>query len=264
MAYNSTKPKKYLGQNFLRDESALEKTIKAAEINKSDTVVEIGPGRGVLTKRLAREAGRVIAVEKDKDLIPNLKKELAEFNNVEIFKEDILKFLATFKTGDYKIVANIPYYLTARLLRLALERDNPPRRMTLMVQKEVAQRICAKPPKMTLLAASIQYFGRPKIVSIVKKGAFWPQPQVDSAIINIEDIKKKPVDERRIFFMAARAGFAHPRKFALNNLAQGLKIKKNEAKKVLLREKINPRARAQDIKTALWEKIAYDLKKFIV
>ena len=212
------KPNKLLGQNFLRDKNVLNKIIAAANLTKDDLALEVGPGLGVLTRALARQAGRVVAVEKDKALVKILKEKFRAIPNVKIVEGDVLKINipnilrchskfreesrgceATRATeqsdssptvqndnrSDYKIVANIPYYLTSRLIRLFLESANPPLLMVLMLQKEVAERICAQPPQMSLLAVSVQFYADAKIIASVSKKSFWPQPKVDSAIIRI-------------------------------------------------------------------------------
>jgi len=192
--------KKSLGQNFLINKGVLDKVVNSAELDKNDIVLEIGPGKGILTNKLAEKAGRVIAIEKDHRLIESLKEmfltksvygepvESAIAENVEIVEGDILKFDISrfkFKDSGYKIVANIPYYITSNLLRTIFEKWPTPKLIVVMVQKEVAQRIMAKPPHMNLLALSIQFYAEPKIISYVSKGSFRPQPKVDSAIVKL-------------------------------------------------------------------------------
>jgi len=189
------KPNKLLGQNFLIDRTVLEKIIGAADLSKKDTVLEVGPGLGILTEELAKHAGGVIAVEKDKGLASFLQKRFGRVKNIDILQGDAMKFNSPqpplkLRGGEgelyhYKLVANIPYYLTSHLIRKFLEAENPPAQIVLMVQKEVAQRICAKPPEMSLLAVSVQFYAEPKIISFVSKKSFWPRPKVDSAIIKI-------------------------------------------------------------------------------
>ncbi|MFN3302081.1 MAG: 16S rRNA (adenine(1518)-N(6)/adenine(1519)-N(6))-dimethyltransferase RsmA, partial [Patescibacteria group bacterium] len=168
--------------------------IKSANLSKDDVVLEIGPGTGILTLELAKRAKKVIAVEKDEKMIEILKDVLKNsgIQNVQIIKGDILKLLTSHfqLPTSFKVVGNIPYYLTSRLLRNLLELKKKPKLIVLMVQKEVAQRICAKPPKMNLLAVSVQFYGKPEIVSYVSKKSFWPRPKVDSAIIKISEIKR--------------------------------------------------------------------------
>jgi len=166
-----THPSKRLGQNFLINGAILKKVIKAADLHPQDTVLEIGPGIGVLTQGLARTAKKVIAIEKDPKMIDVLKDTTKDFQNVEIIKEDILKMSPEsykLKAKSYKVVANLPFYLTAPVIRQFLETKNPPQEMNLVVQKEVAQRICAKPPDMSILAVSIQFYAKTEIISFAR------------------------------------------------------------------------------------------------
>ncbi|MDP3882777.1 MAG: 16S rRNA (adenine(1518)-N(6)/adenine(1519)-N(6))-dimethyltransferase RsmA, partial [Candidatus Staskawiczbacteria bacterium] len=216
---HNSKPNKLLGQNFLIDKNVLSKIVVASGLKKSDTVIEVGPGIGTLTKELAQNAGKVIAIEKDRNMFPILKETLSDYKNIEIVQGDILKiqvseFIRNSKSEiqNYKVVANIPYYLTSPLIRKLLESGTQPSEIILMIQKEVAQRICAKPPNMSLLAVSVQFYAEPKIMSYVSKNCFWPAPKVDSAIIKI--IPKTPgVDGEtpgvgaELFFKIAKAGF---------------------------------------------------------
>lgn len=179
------KQKKYLGQHFLKNKTILEEMARAAEISKKDIVLEVGPGLGSLTEILAERAGKVIAIEKDRELIPILREKFKKIKNMEIIEGDILK-IKNLKLENYKIVANIPYYITSRFLRLFLSQTRfGPKLMVLMVQKEVAERICAKPNKMNLLALSVQSYAKAEIIRYVSKNFFSPPPKVDSAIIKI-------------------------------------------------------------------------------
>jgi 16S rRNA (adenine1518-N6/adenine1519-N6)-dimethyltransferase len=250
-------PIKRLGQNFLIDKNVLKKIVEAAELSINDVVLEVGPGIGNLTIELAKKIKKVIAVEKDKRMVEILKERLKEerIENVEIINEDILKFLPSFKVrGSYKVVANIPYYLTSRLIRNLLEMERKPKLIVLMVQKEVAQRICAKPPKMNLLAVSVQFYAKPKIVSFVSKNCFWPRPKVDSAIIKIEP-KKEDLTDKDLFFKIVKAGFSQPRKQLINNLSKKLKEKKEIIKKFLSEAKILPIKRAEALSIEDWKKL---------
>lgn len=223
-----TRASKRLGQNFLIDKNILRKIIESADIKPTYTIIEVGPGIGTLTQALAEKSGRVIAVEKDEKMIKILKETLKDYKNVEIIHGDILK-TTKLQISNYKVVANIPYYLTSPLIRKFLERPNgypeSPESMVLMLQKEVAQRICAKPPNMSILAVSAQFYANAKIISYVSKNCFLPAPKVDSAVIKIIPHNKynMPAD---LFFKIVKAGFSHPRKQLLNNLAAGLKLDK--------------------------------------
>ena len=182
------RPSRRFGQNFLTDKGAVGKIIEAAELKKEDTVLEIGPGTGTLTQELAKRVKRVLAVEKDREMTKVLKETLKAFKNVEIFQGNILNFKNWgLKIKDsYKVVANLPFYITSPVIRHFLEAvEMKPQRMVLVVQKEVGQRICARPPKMSILAVSVQIYAEAKIISYVTKRNFWPQPKVDAAIISI-------------------------------------------------------------------------------
>ena len=217
--------KKSLGQHFLRSESALRKIVEAGHLSSTDTVLEIGPGEGVLTELLLKQAGKVIAIEKDDRLIPLLqqkfKSEIAE-GALELIHADILNYeLGIMNYGNsYKVVANIPYYITGAIIRKFLESDRQPAAMVLLIQKEVAKRIVAKDGKESLLSISVKAYGTPSYIETVKAGAFSPPPKVDSAIIAIENISKKfftGIHEEQ-FFTFLKKGFAHPRKLLSSNL----------------------------------------------
>ena len=255
-------PSKRLGQNFLVDERIFKKIIEAASLSKSDVVLEVGPGIGNLTLELAKRVKKVIAIEKDQRMIEILKENLEKFKNIEIVKGDILKLDPKPHTLKfYKIVANIPYYLTSPLIRKFLEEKYPPKEMILMVQKEVAQRICAKPPDMSLLAVSVQFYAKPEIISFVSKKSFWPSPKVDSAIIRI--IPKEMLwrsDLRNLFFKVVKAGFSHPRKQLINNLSKELKMDKEKVKIWLLKNDIQPNQRAETLTVENWINLTKSFK----
>jgi len=264
------KPNKLLGQNFLIDKKTLDKIVAAAELNKEDTVLEVGPGLGILTEELAKHAGRVMAVEKDKKMAKIVKSVLdnKKIENVEIVEGDILKigdlkfypeYCRGAKIGNYKVVANIPYYLTARLIRKFLEAANPPSEMILMIQKEVAQRICAKPPKMSLLAVAVQFYAQPKIISFISKKCFWPSPKVDSAIVRLTPHSIYQNIEASKFFRIVRAGFAHPRKQLINNLSTVLRIDRSEIEIVLKKIGLRPKQRAETLEIKDWVKLTQQL-----
>ena len=169
---NKIKPIKHLGQNFLIDKNTVRKVIKTADLKPEDIILEIGPGLGALTQELAKKAKKIIAVEKDARMCQALKEQLKDFDNIEIINQDILKFEIIklfknlkFKIKNYKIVANLPFYITAPVIRKFLESENPPQEMVLIIQKEVAQRISAQPPKMSILAVSVQFYAEAKIIS---------------------------------------------------------------------------------------------------
>jgi len=226
------RPLKSLGQNFLVNERVFDRIIRAAELSSNDIILEIGPGIGNLTLRLGERVKKVIAIEKDKKMYEVLKKMLENQNvkNIKVIEQDALKLdFSQYIQKPYKLVANLPYYITSPVIRKFLELKKPPESMVLMVQKEVAQRICAKPPKMSLLAVSVQFYAKPKIISYVSKKSFWPRPKVDSAIIKIIPFKlswsKKDIEK---FFEIVKAGFSHPRKQLINNLSKGLNLEKQK------------------------------------
>jgi len=259
-------PSRGFGQNFLVSRGILKKIIEFSDISKKDVVLEIGPGTGNLTLELAKNAKIVIAIEKDPRIIPALKKVLKGVKNVEIIQGDILKIIPRqeqywWGVKNYKVVANIPYYLTSPLIRRFLETENRPSEMILMVQKEVAQRICARPPKMNLLAVSVQFYARPKILAYVSKKYFWPKPKVDSAIIRI--IPRDRIQEtsnRDLFFKIVRAGFSQPRKQIINNLSNGLKWSKEDVKGWLFKNNIRPSLRPENLTPVDWQSLAKSYK----
>jgi len=258
LAKYETRPSKGLGQNFLIDKNVLSKIIEASDLKNTDMVLEVGPGLGTLTQELAKKAELVIAVEKDKTVIKILEETLSDFKNVQIIQGDILKLdifklisNLKFQISNFKVVANIPYYLTSPLIRKLLESKNPPKDIILMVQKEVAQRICSKPPDMNLLAVSVQFYAEPKIISHVLKNCFWPAPKVDSAIIKITPQKEYsiPVDS---FFKVVKAGFSQPRKQLGNNLSKILKIERKKINEWLQSNSIVPTRRAETLSIENW------------
>lgn len=202
-------PKKSMGQNFLIDENIVRKIARIADIKKTDVVVEIGPGTGVLTKELALYAKKVIAIEKDEKLARNL-----NIKNVEVITGDALIKIHEIK-GKYKVVANIPYYLTSFLIRTLLELKNKPKDIVLLIQKEVAKRICSK--ENSILSLSVKYYAKAEIIDYVSRNCFFPKPKVDSAIIKITPNKRKTNDP---LFKLIKKGFSHPRKTLINNLKQ--------------------------------------------
>jgi 16S rRNA (adenine1518-N6/adenine1519-N6)-dimethyltransferase len=250
---------KGLGQNFLQDPLALEQIVSAAEIRTIDTVLEIGPGLGSLTRYLAVSAKEVVAVELDKNLIPPLQGVLAPYENVRIIQGDILKLSPKdlITADNYLVVANIPYYITSAVIRHLLESESKPRRIVLTVQKEVAQRICAKPGDMSLLALSVQVYGKPRIVAQIPAAAFFPAPKVDSAVLVI-DIYPRPLIEEHLvdtFFRLVKAGFSQKRKTLRNSLAAGLHISSADAAARLTRANIDPQRRAETLSISEWSEL---------
>ncbi|OGZ25420.1 MAG: ribosomal RNA small subunit methyltransferase A [Candidatus Nealsonbacteria bacterium RIFCSPLOWO2_01_FULL_43_36] len=253
------RPQKRLGQNFLIDRDLPQKLVAAAQIDAQDTVLEIGPGIGAITQALAQKAKSVIAIEKDRNMVEILKETLKEFSNVEIVQADVLRFdLPQNKEGgrtSFKIVGNLPFYLTAPVIRKFLELSEAgPQSMTLVVQKEVAQRICAKPPKMSILANAVQFYAEAEIVSYLSKKSFYPEPKVDAALIKIIP-RPAPMGDSKMFFEVVKAGFSHPRKQLLNNLSQGLKKSREEVTAWLQKNNISPQQRAETLSIEDWIKL---------
>lgn len=263
--------RKSLGQHFLVDKEVLELIVAAAELTPADTVMEIGPGLGVLTRELARKAGSVIAVELDSKLSASLKQTLAACDNVSVITGDILKIepaslllertavspLVGSSPFGYKVVANLPYYITSPVLRHFLEAKIKPQMMVVMVQKEVAAIIAAEPGGMSLLSVSVQFYGKPRIISLVPARCFYPAPEVDSAILRVDLYAQPPVavTDEQSFFKLVRAGFSAPRKQLANSLAQGLKWPKVEALSILEKTGIASQRRAETLTLDEWAQL---------
>lgn len=250
------KAKKSFGQNWLRDDYILDKIVDSADIDFKDTVLEVGPGLGTLTQKLVETEANIIAVEADRDLIPGLQKKFNNSKNLHLEFGDILKFNLKSLPSRYKVVANIPYYLTSHLIRNFLEADNAPSVMVLLIQKEVAERIMAKPGKMSVLAFSVQYYARPEYVVDVKKELFEPIPKVDSAVIKIV-MHQAPVFEadRQKLFRLVKAGFGEKRKTLRNSLSGGLNIDHAQAENLLNQALIGLTARAQELSLLDWQRL---------
>ncbi|MBI4671825.1 MAG: ribosomal RNA small subunit methyltransferase A [Chloroflexi bacterium] len=254
-------PRKRFGQHFLRDRNILDKLVRAAEIQPSDTVLEIGPGRGDLTRALSETGAQVVAVEVDRDLAARLPEELSA-PNVKILQGDILSqspeaWLAEAQCRPpYLVAANLPYYITSAILRYLLEAPTPPTRLVVMVQREVAQQMTAQPPHSNLLAVSVQFYGAPRVVEVVPAGAFYPPPKVDSAIVHIQTHSAQPAIAPQLFFQVARAGFGTKRKQLRNALANGLHLSREEAERLLARAQVDPARRAETLNLAEWAQLA--------
>ena len=256
------RPKKSLGQNFLIDETALAKITAAADLTASDTVLEIGPGLGSLTRHLASAARRVVAVELDEAMLPALRHTLQSYANVEIVHSDILKYALTASQSGlppgYKVVANIPYYITSALVRHLLEADVRPSLLVLTVQREVAERICASPGDMSLLAVSVQFYSAPRLVARIPAGAFYPPPEVDSAVLKL-DVFTQPavaVADTDHFFQVVKAGFSQKRKQLRNSVSAGLRLESRHVDELLMRAGIDPKRRAETLTLEEWGALA--------
>ncbi len=313
------RPRKGLGQNFLADPNILRKIVEAAELTPDATVLEIGPGLGMLTRFLSQAAGRVVAVELDEALFGLLRQELSGLPNLELVQGDILQLdpaelvkyqisndkyqitndksqiannksqipnvepptsnlqipisnlqppisnlqpptsnlqspISNLQSHSYTVVANLPYYITSAAIRHVQEASPPPQRIVLTVQREVAERIVAAPGELSLLAVSVQFYGRPRIVARIPAGAFVPPPKVDSAVVRIDTHPAPPVEVADVeaFFRVVRAGFGQKRKQIKNSLAAGLGLPAGEAAAALARAGIDPQRRAQTLSLAEW------------
>lgn len=252
-------PKKYLGQNFLFDPSILHRIVEAADITHNDTVVEIGPGHGTLTKLLAERAKKVIAIELDSELYTKLKEEIKGFN-IELIHGDALKYPYE-ELEQFKVVANIPYYITTPIIFRLIESRKNLKSMTLTIQKEVAQRIVGKPGTKDygVLAIAIQYYGEPKLEFVIPKGAFRPVPKVDSAVIHVEMFDKPRViaTDEKLFFKIVKIAFAQRRK----TLSNSLKSISKDIKEILINAKIDPNRRAETLSIEEFARITDLVKK---
>lgn len=258
------RPSKGLGQNFLSDPQILEKIVRSAEVSKDDHVLEIGPGLGSLTRHLASQAKAVTAVEIDKKLFPILVDVMKPFQNVRLIEGDILDIQPAdlMDTSGYVVAANIPYNITSAIIRHLLESACKPDRIILTIQQEVAARICAQPGDMSLLALSVQVFGKPKIEFRIPAGAFYPPPKVDSAVIRI-DLYDNPVisgESLDAFFKVIRAGFAQKRKTLRNSLSHGLHSPADEVSGWLIKSDIDPDRRAETLSLQEWKTLIENLK----
>ncbi|MCG2695278.1 16S rRNA (adenine(1518)-N(6)/adenine(1519)-N(6))-dimethyltransferase RsmA [Candidatus Parcubacteria bacterium] len=271
------KAKKSLGQNFLKSKNVIKKIIETANLRKEDIVIEIGPGKGILTEELLKNTKKVIAIEKDYRLIEILeekfKKEI-ELNKFQIICDDILDFdLKKIGKKEYKVVANIPYYITGQIIRKFLSSDFQPEKMVLMVQKEVAERITQI--SESILSVSVKVYGEPKYIQTIKAENFIPQPKVDSAILLINNISKdffkslgNPVSKlnENDFFNLVRAGFSHKRKILINNISTDLnkikKLKKSKEKleEIFKKNKISLKSRAENLSIQDWKNLFIDIQ----
>lgn len=272
------RPSKGLGQNFLTSDAALDAIVAAAELTPEDVVLEVGPGLGLLTRRLAERAGVVVAVELDERMVAALREEVGDRPNVHVVAGDILEVdpaaavsraLGREGAGDlrYKVVANLPYYITSAALRQLLEASVRPTLLVLMVQREVAQRITAVAGgavgrgDMSLLAVSVQVYGEPEVVRRVPARAFYPRPKVDSAVVRIRvhPEPRVPDELRRAFFRVARAAFAQRRKQLVNSLSANLALGRGVVQGALRAAGVEPSRRPQTVSIEEWVEIARSL-----
>ncbi len=257
------KPKKELGQHWLHEVEVLDKIVDYAGVELNDTVLEIGPGLGTLTTRLLKKRANVVAVEFDQNLASKLRSSLTkslnseQVGNLSVVQSDILKFDFTKLPKNYKVVANIPYYLTSHLIRVLGEANNPPSIAVLLVQKEVAERICASPGKMSLLSISAQVFFDVGLGLVVSAELFTPPPKVDSQVVVMKRYAKNLVSQKdqKEFFRLVKAGFSERRKKLRSSLSGGLRISKEEADELLTLAKIDSDLRAQALSLDDWQRL---------
>jgi 16S rRNA (adenine1518-N6/adenine1519-N6)-dimethyltransferase len=252
-------PKQSLGQNFMVEANALARLVEAADLSPGDAVLEIGAGLGALTAVLAERARRVVAVEIDGRFIAHLRGLFADTPGVEVVQADILEAdiaaLMGPDAGDYRVVANVPYYITSAILRHLLENPTPPRVLVITVQREVAERITAGPGDMSLLAVSVQFYGEPRVITRLSRGNFYPQPSVESAILRVDARPggpPLPLEEAGRFFDLVRAGFSQPRKQVKNSLSAGLGAEPGAVVGWLEAAKIDPRRRPEKLAVDDW------------
>ena len=251
------RPKKSLGQHFLIDKRVVARIVETAEISNEDLVLEVGPGRGILTRALADRAGQVVAVEIDSPLAEALAAEFAERPGVTVITADAreIQLDALVPSGAaYKLVANLPYYAATPIVRRFLEADRKPRLMVVMLQREVARRMVAAPGEMSTLSVATQLYGKPRIVSYVRPRSFRPAPEVTSAIVRIDVLSEPAIalDSVEVFFRLVRAGFSSPRKQLRNSLSHGLPVPAAAAESMLAQAGIDHARRAQTLSLTEW------------
>ncbi len=246
-----------LGQHWLRDPEILAEIAEAAELSPEDTVLEIGPGLGTLTSRLLARAGRVVAVEFDADLARKLPGQFPG-KNLEVINQDILQFDLRQLPAGYKVVANVPYYITSKIVEKLMTAENKPSLAVLLVQKEVAQRIAAEPGQMSILAISAQIFAEAELDIEVPRQFFTPPPKVDSQVVVLKTRQQPLVakDDEKAFFRLVKAGFSAKRKKLRSSLSAGLAISKPDAEQLLKQANLNPDSRAEDLSIDDWQRLA--------
>ena len=270
------RPRKGLGQHFLADPKILGKIVEAADLDPDSVVLEIGPGLGTLTRQLVQAAGWVIAVELDQAMAAVVREELGHFSNLEVVQGDILQLdPAVLVSGRksphaqlvpaYTVVANLPYYITSAVIRHMLEADPAPRRMVLTVQREVAKRMVAGPGNMSLMAVSVQFYGRPRIIAKIPSGAFIPPPKVDSAVVRIDTYDAPPIDVPGVdsFFHVVRAGFGQKRKQLRNALSGGLGLSACEVVAAMEEAGVESHRRAQSLTLDEWARLAREFGSLV-
>jgi 16S rRNA (adenine1518-N6/adenine1519-N6)-dimethyltransferase len=253
---NEPKPNKNLGQHWLHDPDVLEDICDEAQVSDGDVVFEIGPGLGTLTRRLVQRAKKVIALEFDQQLAAQLNQQKPA-HTLTVMQGDILRFDLGTLPKDYKVVANLPYYITSKIVRLLLESSNPPKLATLLVQKEVAERMAAQPGDMSILAVAVQFYSEAALGPVVPAELFTPPPKVDSQVITL---KRRPAPlfpdvDAKLFFRMVRAGFGEKRKKLRNSLSGGLHLDKSAVEKALDQAGIPAEARAEELAMEQWHQL---------
>ena len=253
------RPKKSLGQNFLTSIPARNKIVEAGNLKLGDVVLEIGPGKGMLTEKILESGATVYAVEKDDELVHFLSEKFAsEIKNEKLIliNDDVLNFnVFNYKplTTNYKLIANIPYYITGAIFEKYLSNENQPSQMVVLIQKEVAERIVARDGKHSILSLAVHVYGDPRIVTRVSRGSFFPIPNVDSAVLSIENISRKNFKNKKheeAFFKMVKAGFAHKRKFLISNLKE--KLPEVSWQELFIKNNLNEKVRAEDVELEKW------------
>lgn len=247
---------KSLGQHWLFDEAVLEEIADIADPNSRDTILEIGPGLGTLTKILSKKVEKVVAVELDAKLAKELPSRVGS-DNLVVYHQDILTFDLTTLPSNYKIVANIPYYLTSKLIRVISDSKNPPLSAVLLLQKEVAERVGAKPGEMSLLSVSAQYYWEISLGRVVPAALFSPPPKVDSRVLLLKRRSEAPFPDadNQLFFRVVKAGFSSRRKTLQNSLSGGLRISKVQAKDVIETAGLDTKLRPQALSLSDWNRL---------
>ena len=254
-------PKKSLGQHWLRDRLVLGHIAEVARVSKDDTVLEIGPGLGTLTSELLRQAKKVVAVEFDEELARKLPGQFPG-KNLDVINQDILSFDLSTLPKNYKVVANVPYYITSKIVQLLMTAENKPSVTALLVQKEVAQRLAAQPGNMSILAISAQVYAEVSLGDIVPAELFTPPPKVDSQVVVLKTRAKSLLGDisEKEFFHAVKAGFLMPRKKLRSSLSAGLSLPKARVEELLSGVNVNPDLRAEDLAIDQWRQLARALK----
>lgn len=260
LAAHGIHARKDLGQHYLTDADAVQAIVDAAELDKTDAVLEVGPGPGVLTPLLCEQAGAVTAIELDEEILKVLKANTATLNNLTLLQGNVLNFDPAGLPPEYKLVGNLPYYITSAIIKRFLETTHRPQSITITVQAEVAERIVATPPKMSVLAVSVQLYGNPRLVHRIPKEAFWPVPRVDSAVLAIDSIGRQTKHilgalPEKDFFKVVRAGFGEKRKQLHNSLAHNLDLSHEETTRILTGVGITPVRRAETLTVAEWARL---------